>query len=71
MEDTDSDYNNDYNDAFGHEPNQIIVYTLNKSSTFWKTLGASTRCKYNVSYRGKTATNVITIKLSNQTIKTY
>lgn len=60
---TGSDYNDDFNDDFGMEPNKIITYTLNKTTDFWKTLYASDRFQYNITYKGKTASNFITVKL--------
>lgn len=60
-----SDYNDDYNDDFGSDLHKTITYTLNKTTTFWKTVGAVDRFSYNVSYKGKTASGIISIKLLN------
>lgn len=61
-----SDYNDDFNGDFGMDPNQVITYTLNKATDFWKTVNARDRFTYNISYKGKTATGDIIIRLKTQ-----
>lgn len=63
---TGSDYNDDFNDNFGMTPGKVIDYTLNKATTFWKTRAALDMFTYTISYKGRTASNSITIKLSDR-----
>lgn len=60
---TANDYNGDFNSDFGADLYQRIKYVLNKSTDLWKTVGAQDQFSYTINYKGKTATNSITIRL--------
>lgn len=60
IDNTSSDYNNDFSNDFGGDKDKQILYLLN--TDFWNTYEAKDQFSYTISYKGRTATNFITIQ---------
>ncbi len=65
LENNGSDYNEDYNGDYGGTPTRKVGYALNTSSDFWKKRPAIDSFSYTISYKGKTASNLITVRNTN------
>ncbi|MBS1686829.1 MAG: hypothetical protein JSS76_18975 [Bacteroidetes bacterium] len=66
LDNTGNDYNNDFNDDFGGKKDMQIIYQLN--SGFWQAYDAYDRFPYTISYKGKTASNFITIRKVSKSV---
>lgn len=60
VDNTSSDYNNDFGNDFGGDIKKRVLYLLN--TDFWNAHEARDQFPYTIAYKGKTATNLITIQ---------